>query len=333
MSLITEQLSVIYVKSAGYRLKMIKNGFILNPEKELLPDYKISPFSNYDLAKNRNLPDSNLIDEYFHDRFKHNRICYTKNGRFAIHLALQHYNLSPEDCVTIFTTTGNMYISSCVTKEIEKFCQWSRKIEANTKLLFVNHEFGYPYEELEQLKSYCIPIIEDCAHSFFSHDENFLIGSIGDYVIYSFPKMFPLQIGGLLVSNLEQKYNAQQLENHITYEEIRYIKNVTSYYISKSEDIIKSRLENYNKLKKLLEPLNLIERLSLKNGIVPGVFMFTIHLGNNLLSKFKEYMYQHGIECSVFYGEKAFFIPIHQNLKNEDLIYFKEVISSFQGIC
>lgn len=311
---------------------MIKYGFILNPDKELLPDYKISPFSTSDLARNRDLPDSNLIDEYFHDRFKHSRFCYTKNGRFAINLALQHYNLNSEDCVTIFTTTGNMYISSCVTKEIEKFCQWSRRIEENTKLFLVNHEFGYPHEGLAQLKSYGMPIIEDCAHSFFSRDENCLIGTLGDYVIYSFPKMFPLQIGGLLVSNLEQKNNAQQIENHITYEEIRYIKNVISHYIYRSEEIMKSRLENYINLRKLLEPLNLFERFQLKNGIVPGVFMFTIHLGNDFLSKFKEYMYQHGIQCSVFYGENAFFIPIHQNLKSEDLIYFREVISSFQGI-
>jgi hypothetical protein len=146
---------------------MLQNGFILNPYYELLPDYKICPFSNADLIRNRSLPISNEIDDYFSSRFSNKKYTYTLNGREAINLALNHYKLQPDDIVSIFTTSGNLYISSCVTKEIEKFCKWSRVLEKNTKVLFVNHEFGYPYKHLIELKQYNLPIIEDCAHSFF----------------------------------------------------------------------------------------------------------------------------------------------------------------------
>ncbi len=48
--------------------------------------------------------------------------------------------LPPDDVVTILTTSGNFYISSCVTAEIEKFCKWDREITDQTKVIFVNHK-------------------------------------------------------------------------------------------------------------------------------------------------------------------------------------------------
>ena len=307
----------------------MKRGYIINPDKELLPDYKISPFSTSDITKNRLFSLSDTIDRYFLDRFSNRHFMYTINGRSAINIALQHYHLCPDDCVSILTTTGNFYISGCVTKEIEKYCGWSRIIEKNTKLIFVNHEFGYPFESLEQLKGYKIPIIEDCAHSFYSFDANSFMGQIGDFVIYSFPKMFPIQIGGLLVSNIGNQSDIWLSNKNMPMDEKRYIKNVLSFYIRKSDEIVAKRLLNYEILSRLLAPLNLKERFQMKRGIVPGVFIFTTSLSIDLLPSLKVHMYHNGIQCSVFYGENAFFIPVHQNLQENDFIYFREVISAF----
>jgi hypothetical protein len=43
----------------------------------------------------------------------------------------------------------------------------------------------------------------------------------------------------------------------------------------------------------------------------------------------KEHGWRHGIECSVFYGEDAFFIPVHQRLEAADLDYFAAVFGEF----
>jgi hypothetical protein len=141
--------------------------FVLNPDPYLLPCYRISPFQTKDMQHNNALAQSDLIDEYFRDRFQQRQYSYVANGRKAINIALQQYQLQKNDVVTIFTSSDNFYISSCVTKEIEKFCLWSRQIEPATKLLFINHEFGYPYKKISELKKYNLPIIEDCCHSFF----------------------------------------------------------------------------------------------------------------------------------------------------------------------
>ncbi|NNC70791.1 MAG: DegT/DnrJ/EryC1/StrS aminotransferase family protein, partial [Flavobacteriaceae bacterium] len=167
--------------------------YIIDPDPFVAPAYRISPFRTSDISFNNELDESSLIDTYFSKRFVNRKFVYCKNARNAIYLALTHYNLKEDDYVTILTTTNNFYISSCVTSEIEKFCKWSREITPATKVIFVNHEFGYPFENLEGLKKYKLPIIEDCAHAFFSSDENHNIGKVGDFVIYSFPKMFPIQ--------------------------------------------------------------------------------------------------------------------------------------------
>ena len=300
--------------------------FILNPDPYSMPSYRIGPFRTIDLSINHCLPDSSLIDDYFFERFENKDFIYTGNGRKAINIALESFTLKKDDVVTILTTTGNLYISGCVTKEIEKFCKWSRKIVPKTKVIFVNHEFGYPYLDLRKVKDYNLPVIEDCAGSFFSHDKNNDIGKVGDFVIYSFPKMFPLQIGGLLVSNLPIKL---ERGNQIANEELRHIKNVLSHYITSKEKIIRDRLSNYNFIKGKFESIGFTERFQLDHGTVPGVFMFRTDKQKIDLSELKQYYYAHGIQCSVFYGEESFFIPVHQALNEQDMLYFYEVIRSF----
>jgi dTDP-4-amino-4,6-dideoxygalactose transaminase len=199
--------------------------FVLYPDPYSLPTYRIGPFQTRDISLNQVLPDLDRIDDYFHERFTDRRFTYTHNGREAIYLALNHYKLSKNDVITIMTSSGNFYISSCVTNEIEKFCKWSREILPETKVLFVNHEFGYPYPEMQKLKLLNLPIIEDCAGSFFSEDHESTIGGTGEFVIYSFPKMFPLQVGGLLVSGSGIHHS---FEAKLQTKMLQHIKNVLS---------------------------------------------------------------------------------------------------------
>jgi len=300
--------------------------FIINPDPYSLPCYHIGPFTAADVGLNNHLPNDDSIEDYFSKRFKGSKYYYTLNGRQAINIALSQYHLQKDDIVTILTTTGNFYISSCVTKEIEKFCKWSRRVDPGTKVILVNHEFGYPYKNLLTLKKKGIPIIEDCAHAFFSKDQGKTIGTAGDFVIYSFPKIFPLQLGGLLVSNIDCKLSEKKLLGKA---EKRYIKNVLSHYIKIKDRIIKRRLINYSYLSQKFKEIGLIEHFKLVKGIIPGVFMFRKGRHKIELPELKKYFYAHGVQCSVFYGEESFFIPVHQNLTKSDCDYFIAVLQEF----
>lgn len=305
---------------------MIKNNFIINPYEHLMPSYRISPFMTKDIVINKNLPYSNKCNEYFIKKFDDKKFCYTLNGRQAINLALSHLDLKSNDCVTIFTTTGNFYISSCVTKEIEKFCKWSRKIEKNTKAIFVNHEFGFPYEKLMDLKKYNLPIIEDCAQSFISNNKEDSVGKVGDFVIYSLSKYFPIQIGGILV--YDKKY---KIDFNMDVEKRNYIEKVLSFYINEIDIWAKKRISNYKYIEDKLNLINLKIRFRLSDYTIPGVFMFKVNDDINT-DLFKEFLHNQGIENSVFYKEKVIYIPVHNRLEKEDLNYFVECIKYFTNI-
>ena len=114
--------------------------FVVNPDAFLVPCYRISPFTTEHIASNAELPQSDFVIDYFNKRFGKDNWQYTYNGREAIKLALETYDLAPTDLITILTTSNNFYISSCVTKEIEKTCRWNREIVPETKIIFVNHD-------------------------------------------------------------------------------------------------------------------------------------------------------------------------------------------------
>jgi DegT/DnrJ/EryC1/StrS aminotransferase family len=293
---------------------------ITKPDPYLVPAYRLSPFTTANVHKNARLPnESSAIDFYLSKRFADRNFSYTYNGREAIALALGYYNLQKNDVVTIYTTTGNDYISSCVTREIEKICRWSRNIETETKVILVNHEFGYPYENLSELLKLGYPIIEDCAYTFFSEDDPQRIGHVGDFAIYSFPKFFPIQIGGLLTS--KKSINLTVAKGILMdMSQLNYIKAVLSSNIDQVEHYAERRVANYQWLKDKLTTIGCKPRLPLKEGVVPGVFLFTVP-GNIDLPKMKSYLADLGIQCSVFYGEQAFFIPVHHELQQEDLNY------------
>ena len=300
--------------------------FILNQDPFLMPSYGISPFGTADMNFNKQLPDSDFATVYFDKRFGAGHWQYTYNGREAIKIALENYNLDSDDMVTILTTSENLYISSCVTNTIEKFCRWNRGITPETKIVFVNHEFGYPHPNMEKLVATGLPIIEDCCTTFFSQDRNEKVGKYGDYTVYSFPKFFPIQIGGLLVSN---KKKLEIVENALNDETSLYIEKVVSYYLKNTAEILHRRNQNFSYASSLFVKYGFAERFEKEDLIVPSVLLLNNNGVVKDLSSLKVFLGKCGIQSSVFYGEDAFFIPTYQSLESSDYDYFFNCIQEF----
>ena len=286
--------------------------------------YTISPFNECSYkCEHASQEDIVQLRRYLDQRF--GNWCYTERGRSAIDLALSHYSLNPDDVVTIFTTSGNFYISSCVTNEIEKHCRWSREIEPKTKLIFVNNEFGYPYNEVEKLKEYGLPIIEDCAYNFFTQDNKGLMGKVGDFAIFSLSKAFSVSFGGILVANNMESELGQPLKENLMSELEQHI----AVQIKNIESIKAARLRNYDRFFNKMRCFHIEPFFHLASGVVPGVILFKWKDSIDYPS-LKSYLQNLGVESTVFYGKSAFYLPIHQNLKDEDIDYICEMIIRFQ---
>jgi len=300
--------------------------FIINPEKFRVPQYTISPFStgflgeNYKILKSEQAINEDLLRQHFGNFF-----CF-ETGRSALYHALSHYRLRENDEVCIITTSGNRYISSCVTKEIEKFCRWSRQLSDRTKVVVVNHEFGTVYKAMDELLKLSLPIIEDMAMSLLSTDEEGKTGNRGDFTIYSLPKFFPLQWGGILKINTpDYKKNAVDRDSGLSLR----IQKLLSYYLPEAETIKQKRKHNNALFNHHLSQLpNFGSRFEYSDHETPSVFMCSTPSSFNL-EGLKVFLQQNGVESSVFYGENSFFVPVHQCLKEEDILFIVTLINFY----
>ena len=78
------------------------------------------------------------------------------------------------------------------------------KLRPETRALYVTHYLGFP-QPIRALREMAagagIPVIEDCALSLFSRNEEGPLGSFGDIGIFCLYKSLPVPYGGMLVMN------------------------------------------------------------------------------------------------------------------------------------
>ena len=296
--------------------------YFSKPDIYLKPSYLISPFNTNFIAFNNALPEDNYCVEYLNYRFGKDNWILTQSGREAIKLVYK--NLDNIDKTVILTTSNNRYISSCVTDTISVFGNWSRVYNDCNKITFINHEFGFCFEPTDQIKSDIL--IEDYCTSFFLNTGVEL--EKNNWRIFSFPKFFPIQIGGILVG--KDIKNHSKIKSQITEEECNYILKTISFHLKNEEIIMKRRLWNYSFLNDKMNEIGFESKFKIREGNIPYVFLFKCNNGAQInWDELKLHFYSYGIQCSVFYGDESFFIPVHQELNEIDLQYFTFVMRDF----
>ena len=298
------------------------NGYIINPSDFRAGSLYISPFNSNYISKNQELWSRSYVNSNPVLKFEKKELSITESATKALELALNDLNLKPEDEVWIITTSGNRYISGCVTRTIEKFCKWKREKTDKTAAILVNHEFGFLYRDIDKLKEHDLPIIEDKAYSLYSFFEDKEKNFTGDYIIYSMAKMFPLQSGGLIYAK-----NKTLTQNDLSPQAIKYYKVCFKQYHSLKDEICQKRVNNYLAFTQVFENNGFTVRFPLKPREIPGAFLFCAPEIN--LDELKIFMQRQGIECSVFYGESAFYLPCHQNMDITHINYIETLIKAF----
>ncbi len=268
------------------------------------PHIQISPFTYTDLdrvAKDVDETDAECrLQNHLGRPFT-----ITSSGRHALALVLADAGLGCDDTVTILTTTGNTYVSGCVTHAIGRLCHWSMKIEASTRLIVVIHEWGIPYPKMEEVLATGIPVVEDCAHAFASAQNGEQVGRKGKYAIFSLPKFFPINFGGLACGVRQSTELAPEYR--------RAVLNAVGSELLRLAAIREARIAAWRYLEKAFGEIGCAPALQLEPGTVPSVFMFRPH-AEVVPEDIKQAYQFHGIEASVFYPWHAVFIPCHQNL-------------------
>jgi len=286
-----------------------------DPASMIRPNITISPFTHQTLNRRSAGGKTDRTERVRQGLLDHlgRGFMLTNSGRSALDLVMTEIGTATSDVVTIFTSLGNNYVSGCVTRTVEKHCRWSMRIEPETKVLLVIHEWGIPHPGMDEICAMGLPVIEDCAYSFASRDNGSNLGMRGKYSIYSLPKFFSVNFGGI-VCGLAGSTSVL----HRDYEDYlcRHIENELSHI----DVIINKRKSNWNYLKKLFGSVGAQPFFELDQGTVPGVFMFNADSSLNLDSVKAAYG-EHGIESSVFYGTGGYYIPCNQRLSRGAMEY------------
>ncbi len=282
----------------------------------MYPQVRISPFIPQaweEILNAKNASVSRTVEdpEFWLNGAGH--LQYHASGRDALRGCLKNLRLRRQDEVLIVKNTEGPYVSGCVTKTIEKICRWSQQWNRKTRCVLVIHEFGFPCP-IGKILPYTkngIPIIEDCAYALGSRIGGAAVGTIGDYAVYSLPKIYPIPFGGILVAKTPCNRTDHNFDIPADFKEL------LRQTLRKSHSLLpewnRLRRENWLFFAKKLFRKGLKPYFSLSRGIVPGVYV--THVPKNFSGeKVKQRLNSVGVESTQYYGQQGFYFPLHQFL-------------------
>jgi hypothetical protein len=300
-------------------VKLSRAGLVINGDPFYSPKIGISPFS-LSSPKNPQNIDLKGMDK-LNQIFQSSAWTFTESGKNAIDLALNSLSLKRDDEVWIQTSSGNSYVSRCVTQKISNYCNWSMVKSTKTKVIYFIHDFGRDgSRQLDQLRVTGMPIIEDAAYGLITAKEGRWDFSRSEFLLFSFPKVFEMQFGGILCGTGVRKSQSGEL--------VDFVARGASKWILNSEDIFARRRLMYSLLALEFEKLGSAASYSLSEHENPGVFMFETD-PETQLDDLKIFFNAHGCESSVFYGRFSYFLPVHQQLDENLIKYFADIFLAF----
>ena len=233
---------------------------------------------------------------------------------------------------------GNDYIFYRLDKKLRiDIIDLKKKIsEYPGNILLIIDYFGFADRNIKVIKKYAVSnnmvVVEDFAHSFFS----FIISPVidFDYGVFSIHKLFPTEDGGLVLQKERSLSNSYIMDHR--YNLFRF--NYTA--------IIKRRCDNYDYIKKLLQPIweeNLIDIISPNRGnSVPQSFPILL-ADNNIRDHVYFYLNKKGYGVVSLYhtiisevnetfaneleiSRRILNLPIHQDVEKRQLDEMLEIL-------
>jgi len=254
------------------------------------------------------------MERYLTERWKKASCSITPSGREAVSLLMQHLQLKSDDEVYITTTFEYPNVSSCVTSTIFNFCKPARTFTERTRAIFAIHEFGVPHGRLQTLRkladSHRIPLIEDCAHTLDSYQDGVVVGSIADFTICSFPKIFPVPYGGALIGS-----PVSSKPSPIDCKRIDRVRAEVTPHLPLLETYSESRRTVYRQLTGRLKELGMRPLFEVSDSVAPWLFPVQLPVWQECVERSAEF----GVDCALWHGSEIVILPCHQFLSVPDL--------------
>jgi len=299
-------------------ISVVSSALPPDPAAGIKANIRFSPFSYRSLDETAGLP-AEMVAARLGDHLQSDYVL-TDSGRHALGLILDQLGLGTGDLVTIVTTSGGTYVSRCVTETIEPRCAWSMERRPETRAILVIHEWGRPCEAIADWLDCGMPVIEDCAYAFAGRfADGSPVGSKGDFALFSLPKLFSVNFGGVAVSRSgEIGYVMPTARQH-------YLLGRIGGELADLPALLAMRDEVWQDLRHLYGELGAEPFFAPAAGEQPAVFMFRHDPSRIPLADVRSAFEAHGVEASVFYGEDAFYVPCHHKVGPEARRYLAAI--------
>lgn len=308
----------------------VRSGCVVSPVENNHPLLSVIPCSLANAALNakcENTEGTNLISALV-KRWSAREVVIEEDCRSSLRAVLDILDVrDAEDEVAVFTTSGMPYLSGCVTHSIELGGSIRREsVSRQTKAILLVHEFGYPIEDIAKYFEYGLPVIEDIAFSFNSKFSNGNpVGTRGDYVVSSFSKYFNIQVGGAAARRNPELPHLAPQENSDT---INYIQRVVDSQYSMVSSFSDARLNLLSYFTRRFDELGCVPYFNNTSRAIPGVFLFRAPAHWDL-PRLKAHLWSIGVQCTVYYGDQAFYLPLHHNMTEGIVDYLFSLVASF----
>lgn len=308
---------------------------IMNPPK-IKPSININPFVNSSLSLE--LGREETVDNILKKRWTCGEYTFFPDFNYALFSLLKW--LAAENCktkknkVVFYFSLGDDYEKSeRFLEHLDKNFSIGDEINKETAAVVVSHEYGFPLLKINEIRNKCdqykIPLVEDCSALW----ESGAAGEFGDYVLFSFPNVFPMQFGALLVG---KKFDSKYIwDNFACYDETKesIVKKqlATLLELNNIKNNYETRLNNFKYLSSALGRHRVF--LFPKDGVVPNVFLFKTTDKKRAL-EIVAYVSKFGVECFQLNNSNVIALPSHQNLDSAQLEYMAgAVLAMYRNGC
>jgi dTDP-4-amino-4,6-dideoxygalactose transaminase len=196
---------------------------------------------------------------------------------------------------------------------------------AATRAILVIHEFGVPHPDLPELaalaRSKEMPLIEDCAHTIDSRADGYAVGHVGDWVLVSFPKIFPIRSGGALLGRTGEDPPKDARTD------VDDLAAAVAREMSKLPEYSARRRAVFARLEETARSYGYVPLFTPSASITPWFFPVRTPRWRELIGAMRAAR----VDAASWHGSDIVILPCHQFLGDTDIDHIGRVLQSFSG--
>jgi hypothetical protein len=295
------------------------------PSPEILPHLSLHPFHTGHLHWDAGpmMPINTRLFEFLGADFT-----YMPNAEFAVLSGLKALGVKQNDTVLILSSMPESTPAPPILNALDGYCNWTYNQQEDTKATIVNHRFGFPYQQTDDLEKLRKPILEislDCLDLKFDNQK---VGTLGDLSVFDFTRIFPMQFGAILVGEHFDDKHIWDNFGCLDVDKRNQTREQLGVFWDQQPEIHRHRIDLWEEYLKLFYQVGLEPISQPDENTIPSAFVFRT-LPQYPPEAIRERLLSFGITVEIDREIGWVALPCHQNISPEHRDY---IFGAYRGM-